>query len=104
MKVFSDEVTFSLWSPNTGKEIEMDNDPQHGHSQLFLVRLWEKSSSDGNSGKSYRQIQDDQSDDSGTAWYGTVQHPVSGRTRHFKGRDGLTATLSEMLQAFSTAK
>jgi hypothetical protein len=70
----------------------MDNNPQHGRSQLFLVRLWEKSESDL------------QTDESRADFYGTVQHTVSGRTRNFKGWDGLNATLSEMLQALIHGK
>jgi hypothetical protein len=63
----------------------MQTDPQHGRSELFLVRIWEKRESNSPS-------------DGPTEWYGTVQHTVSGRTRSFKGWDGLNATLLELLQ------
>ena len=70
----------------------MQADPQHGRSELFLVRIWEKRESDSQS--------DSQTDDSRTEWYGTVQHTVSGRTGTFKGWGGLNVILLEMLQTF----
>ena len=76
----------------------MHTNPQHGYSELFLVRLWEdiENDSDGDN--------DSQTDESRTDWYGTVQHTVSGTTRTFKGWDGLNATLLEMLQVLIQVK
>ena len=74
----------------------MQSDPEHGYSELFLVRLWEKIESG--------DPRDDQTQESRTDWYGRVQHTVSGRTATFKGWDGLNAALSEMLQALIDGK
>jgi hypothetical protein len=67
---------------------------QHERSELFLVRLSVR-----------RDPFEDHSDISlnetncttRPECYGTVQHTASGKTRTFRGWDGLNAALSEML-------
>jgi hypothetical protein len=74
----------------------MDETSEHGRSQLFLVRLWEKREVD---------VQPDENTNEGRqTWCGTVQHTVSGKSATFRGWDGLNAALSEMLQALIGGK
>jgi len=79
----------------------MDPRSQHGHSELFLVRMWEQRVSDNQS-----SLIDSEGDNlSNTAiesqaeWCGTVQHTVSGTTRSFKGLNGLNGRLLEMFKS-----
>lgn len=81
----------------------METNPQLGRSALFLVRLWGKTGGDSQT-DGCNDNQTNQTEDSCTDLYGTVQHTISGRTREFRGWNGLAITLSEMLQTLIHSK
>src|SRR5436305_15243472 len=70
---------------------EMDRE----HSQLFLVRLWTEQGSEGSEG-SHESKREGEGSDSWIEWCGKLQHVVSGQAQYFRGWPTLIDLLLEM--------
>jgi hypothetical protein len=65
------------------------------HSQLFLVRLWTEQGSEGSEGSDESKGEGEGSD-SRIEWCGKLQHIVSGQAQYFRGWPTLIDLLLEM--------
>jgi hypothetical protein len=66
------------------------------HSQLFLVRLWTEQGSEGSEGSDESKGEGSEGSDSGIEWCGKLQHIVSGQAQYFRGWPTLIDLLLEM--------